>query len=131
MKRAAIAALRRTPEELLTIEQAHQAFILATQKNNNIGHQEDYQFHRAIMVASHNPFFVRILDNLHELYLGVLMYSLSQNKGRIAETERVIAEHEAIVEAIRQQDSDETSHKMRLHLANVRGKLKRLQQEKN
>ena len=106
---AAIAALRRTPEELLTIEQAHQAFILATQKNNNIGHQEDYQFHRAIMVASHNPFFVRILDNLHEL----------------------IAEHEAIVEAIRQQDSDETSHKMRLHLANVRGKLKRLQQEKN
>ncbi|EHY2961444.1 FadR family transcriptional regulator, partial [Escherichia coli] len=53
---AAIAALRRTPEELLTIEQAHQAFILATQKNNNIGHQEDYQFHRAIMVASHNPF---------------------------------------------------------------------------
>ena len=44
--------------------------------------------------------------------------------------ERVIAEHEAIVEAIRQQDSDETSHKMRLHLANVRGKLKRYNKKK-
>lgn len=66
---------------------------------------------------------------MHELYLGVLMYSLSQNKGREMETERVIAEHEAIVESIRQQDHDETSHRMRLHLTNVRGKLKRLQQK--
>lgn len=33
---AAIAALRRTPEELLTIEQAHQAFILATQKTTTL-----------------------------------------------------------------------------------------------
>ena len=127
---AAIAALRRTPEELVAIENAHQAFILATTQNKNIGHKEDYQFHRTIMVASHNQFFVRILDNMHELYLGVLMHSLSQNKGREAETERVIAEHQAIVEAIRQQDGDETSHKMRLHLTNVRGKLNRLQQEK-
>lgn len=78
---AAIAALRRTPEELVAIENAHQAFILATTQNKNIGHKEDYQFHRTIMVASHNPFFVRILDNMHELYLGVLMYSLSKIKG--------------------------------------------------
>ncbi len=75
---AAIAALRRTPEELLTIEQAHQAFILATQKNNNIGHQEDYQFHRAIMVASHNFFSCASSITYMSFYLGVLMYSLSQ-----------------------------------------------------
>ncbi|MBG3128354.1 FadR family transcriptional regulator [Proteus mirabilis] len=126
---AAIAALRRTPEELCAIENAHDAFVLATRQNKSIGHKEDYQFHRSIMIASHNPFFVRILDNLHELYLGVLMYSLSKNKGRDTEIERVITEHEAIVESIRQQDHDETSNRMRLHLTNVRGKLKRLQQE--
>ena len=64
---AAIAALRRTPEELRAIENARRrCFVSATRQNKSIGHKEDYQFHRSIMVASHNPFF-RILDNTRTL----------------------------------------------------------------
>ena len=72
---ASMAAERHTEQELRAIELALNDFKRCTLDEGLIGHREDYLFHRAIMQASHNPFFVQILDNMHELYLGVLVYS--------------------------------------------------------
>ncbi|HID4264309.1 TPA: FadR/GntR family transcriptional regulator, partial [Serratia marcescens] len=126
---ARMAAERRTEQELQAIEQAHLAFRDCTLNDGQIGYRQDYLFHRAIMQASHNPFFVQILDNMHELYLGVLVYSLSKNLGRQAERQRVIDEHERVFIAIRDGDAAAATAAMQSHLNNVRGKLRRLENE--
>ena len=126
---ARMAAERRTEQELQAIEQAHLAFRHCTLHDGQIGYRQDYLFHRAIMQASHNPFFVQILDNMHELYLGVLVYSLSKNLGRQAERQRVIDEHERVFIAIRDGDAAAATAAMQNHLNNVRGKLRRLENE--
>ena len=126
---ARMAAERRTEQELQAIEQAHLAFRHCTLNDGQIGYRQDYLFHRAIMQASHNPFFVQILDNMHELYLGVLVYSLSKNLGRQAERQRVIDEHERVFIAIRDSDAAAATAAMQSLLNNVRGKLRRLENE--
>ncbi|MEH0871012.1 FadR/GntR family transcriptional regulator [Serratia liquefaciens] len=126
---ASMAAERHTEQELRAIELALNDFKRCTLDEGLIGHREDYLFHRAIMQASHNPFFVQILDNMHELYLGVLVYSLSKNLGRQAERQRVIDEHQRVFMAIKARDPAATTAAMQNHLSNVRGKLRRLDHE--
>ncbi|MEZ2830394.1 FadR/GntR family transcriptional regulator [Serratia liquefaciens] len=126
---ASMAAERHTEQELRAIELALNDFKRCTLDEGLIGHREDYLFHRAIMQASHNPFFVQILDNMHELYLGVLVYSLSKNLGRQAERQRVIDEHQRVFMAIKARDPAAATAAMQNHLSNVRGKLRRLDHE--
>ncbi|CAI0809747.1 L-lactate utilization operon repressor [Serratia liquefaciens] len=126
---ACMAAERHTEQELRAIELALNDFKHCTLDEGLIGHREDYLFHRAIMQASHNPFFVQILDNMHELYLGVLVYSLSKNLGRQDERQRVIDEHQRVFMAIKARDPAAATAAMQNHLSNVRGKLRRLDHE--
>lgn len=126
---ARMAAERHTAADLLAIEQTFNDFKHCTLNDGLIGHRQDYLFHRAIMQASHNPFFVQILDNMHELYLGVLVYSLSKNLGRQAERQRVIDEHQQVLLAIKARDPAAATAAMQNHLSNVRGKLRRLDNE--
>ncbi|AGQ30666.1 FadR/GntR family transcriptional regulator [Serratia liquefaciens] len=126
---ACMAAERHTEQELRAIELALNDFKRCTLDEGLIGHREDYLFHRAIMQASHNPFFVQILDNMHELYLGVLVYSLSKNLGRQDERQRVIDEHQRVFMAIKARDPAAATAAMQNHLSNVRGKLRRLDHE--
>lgn len=126
---ACMAAERHTEQELRAIELALNDFKRCTLDEGLIGHREDYLFHRAIMQASHNPFFVQILDNMHELYLGVLVYSLSKNLGRQDELQRVIDEHQRVFMAIKARDPAAATAAMQNHLSNVRGKLRRLDHE--
>lgn len=126
---ASMAAERHTEQELRAIELALNDFKRCTLDEGLIGHREDYLFHRAIMQASHNPFFVQILDNMHELYLGVLVYSLSKNLDRQDERQRVIDEHQRVFMAIKARDPAAATAAMQNHLSNVRGKLRRLDHE--
>ncbi|MFJ3354906.1 FadR/GntR family transcriptional regulator [Serratia liquefaciens] len=126
---ACMAAERHTEQELRAIELALNDFKRCTLDEGLIGHREDYLFHRAIMQASHNPFFVQILDNMHELYLGVLVYSLSKNLDRQDERQRVIDEHQRVFMAIKARDPAAATAAMQNHLSNVRGKLRRLDHE--
>ncbi|MFJ3002040.1 FadR/GntR family transcriptional regulator [Serratia liquefaciens] len=126
---ACMAAERHTEQELRAIELALNDFKRCTLDEGLIGHREDYLFHRAIMQASHNPFFVQILDNMHELYLGVLVYSLSKNLGRQDERQRVIDEHQRVFMAIKARDPAAATAAMQNHLSNVRSKLRRLDHE--
>ncbi len=123
---AKLAAIRHTVADLALIEQALNNFKRTKKDKNLIGHEEDYQFHRAIMMASHNPFLLQILDNMHELYLGVLVFSLKKNLGNLKERERVIHEHESIFDAISQRDGQLAKQCMNQHLTNVKEKLNRL-----
>lgn len=59
----------------------------------------------------------------------MLVYSLSHNLGRADERQRVIDEHERVWLAIEAGDAAAAAGNMQHHLSNVRGKLRRLEQE--
>ena len=125
---ARMAAERRTEQELQAIEQAHLAFRHCTLHDGQIGYRQDYLFHRAIMQASHNPFSCRSSITCTSCIWGAGVLA-QQNLGRQAERQRVIDEHERVFIAIRDGDAAAATAAMQSHLNNVRGKLRRLENE--
>jgi GntR family transcriptional repressor for pyruvate dehydrogenase complex len=124
---AALAATRRTPENLQTLRNALQAFIAAVDEGRDaVG--PDFQFHLEIARATQNQHFVELMGTL-----GGMMIPRARleppgplTPERQAYLRRVNAEHESIVEAISRQDPEAARAAMRTHLANSRERRRRL-----
>jgi DNA-binding FadR family transcriptional regulator len=124
---AALAAMRRTPENLVTLRNALTAFNVAVEEGRDaVG--PDFQFHLEIARATQNSHFVELMATL-----GGMMIPRARleppgplTPERQAYLRKVNAEHESIVEAISQQDPDAARAAMRTHLANSRERRRRL-----
>ncbi|MDB5861806.1 MAG: GntR family transcriptional regulator [Ramlibacter sp.] len=124
---AALAAMRRTPENLLTLRNALTAFIAAVEEGRDaVG--PDFQFHLEIARATQNHHFVDLMAAL-----GGMMIPRARleppgplTPEREAYLRKVNTEHESIVDAISRQDSDAARAAMRTHLANSRERRRRL-----
>ncbi|TFZ05416.1 FadR family transcriptional regulator [Ramlibacter henchirensis] len=118
---AALAAARRSPEQLQSMRQALQAFTSAVQEGRDaVG--PDFQFHLEIARATQNQRFVDLMTTL-----GGMMIPRARleppgplTPEREAYLRRVNAEHESIVEAIARQDPEAARAAMRTHLVNSR-----------
>jgi GntR family transcriptional repressor for pyruvate dehydrogenase complex len=118
---AALAAMRRTPDNLQALRQALQSFIAAVEGGRDaVG--PDFQFHLEIARATHNHRFVDLMATL-----GGMMIPRARleppgplTPEREAYLRRVNAEHESIVDAISHQDAEGARAAMRTHLANSR-----------
>lgn len=126
---AALAAERRTEEELAEILTLVEHFQQLMEDNQAIGYEEDFQFHQLIMKASKNGFIHETIGNLSDLQLRALNYSLSKNLGWEKKRKEVAKEHLLIVEAIANQDADAARKAMYEHLNNARNKILNLQKE--
>lgn len=108
---AALAAERRTPEDLAELERAYQSML---QVGTDLDRFEklDQQFHRDLGAASQNPFFSLavqpLLTLLREKRIGVLL-------GRGAR-EASNREHGAILHAVEHCDSQKAHAAMTNHL---------------
>jgi GntR family transcriptional repressor for pyruvate dehydrogenase complex len=124
---AALAAMRRTPENLVTLRNALTAFNAAVEEGRDaVG--PDFQFHLEIARATQNSHFVELMATL-----GGMMIPRARleppgplTPERQAYLRKVNAEHESIVEAIDRQDPDAARAAMRTHLANSRERRRRL-----
>ncbi|KQT13675.1 FadR/GntR family transcriptional regulator [Ramlibacter sp. Leaf400] len=118
---AALAAMRRTAENMAAMRHALQAFSSAVQEGRDaVG--PDFQFHLEIARATQNQRFVDLMATL-----GGMMIPRARleppgplTPEREAYLRRVNAEHESIVEAISRQDPEGARAAMRTHLANSR-----------
>lgn len=120
---ARLAAQRRSPEELAIIEAAL-ADLRAALLSSAPAHDEDWVLHRAIAQATANSAFVTLFDHLHEDVLRILKAGVAISRSRPPEViEAMMGEHDAIVEAIRAQDSDGAALAMRWHLSQGRKRL--------
>jgi len=127
---AALAAARRTPENLATLRNALQAFMSAVEEGRDaVG--PDFQFHLEIARATQNHHFVDLMGTL-----GGMMIPRARleppgplTPERQAYLRRVNAEHESIVDAISRQDPEAARAAMRTHLANSRERRRRLAEE--
>ncbi|MCG2591891.1 FadR family transcriptional regulator [Ramlibacter sp. XY19] len=124
---AALAAMRRTPENLVTLRNALAAFITAVEEGRDaVG--PDFQFHLEIAKATQNHHFVDLMATL-----GGMMIPRARleppgplTPERQAYLRKVNSEHESIVDAISRQDAEAARAAMRTHLANSRERRRRL-----
>jgi GntR family transcriptional repressor for pyruvate dehydrogenase complex len=124
---AALAAVRRTPENLQTLRNALKAFIAAVEEGRDaVG--PDFQFHLEIARASQNSHFVDLMATLGGTMIprARLEPAVPLTPEREAYLRRVNTEHESIVDAIARQDPEAARAAMRTHLANSRERRRRL-----
>jgi GntR family transcriptional regulator, transcriptional repressor for pyruvate dehydrogenase complex len=124
---AALAAARRTPQNVEALRNALKAFTSAVEEGRDaVG--PDFQFHLEVARATHNDHFVDLMGTLGGMMIprARLEPAGPLTPEREAYLRRVNAEHESIVEAIARQDAEGARAAMRTHLANSRERRRRL-----
>jgi GntR family transcriptional repressor for pyruvate dehydrogenase complex len=122
---AGLAAERATPAALANLSQAYARMELtaAGARDNPAGeqlyHDADVAFHRAVVRAAGNPVLGRMTEPIHRA-LAVTFGALARPRMRF---ERGLPEHARILDAIRAQDADGAREAMRAHLLTVEGYL--------
>ncbi|HEX2546345.1 MAG TPA: FadR/GntR family transcriptional regulator [Ramlibacter sp.] len=124
---AALAALRRTPENVAALRRALLAFTSAVKEGRDaVG--PDFQFHLEIARASQNHHFVDLMATLGGMMIPRARLEPQDplTPEREAYLHRVNAEHESIVESISRGDPEAARAAMRTHLANSRERRRKL-----
>ena len=120
---AALAAQRRTPEQMRRISEAL-AVLRASFEGEAVPARADYEFHRAVAQASGNVLFADLLEMLGAAIQGGMTIALGLTRaGSRDRVRRVLEEHEAIAEAIEQGDADGADLAMRHHLGRARQRV--------
>ncbi|MEK9953602.1 MAG: FadR/GntR family transcriptional regulator, partial [Curvibacter sp.] len=123
---AALAALRRTPENLLQMRSALDAFSTAlAQGRDAVG--PDFQFHLEVARATQNPHFAELMGTLGAMIIprARLGTEAGAQDAQRSYLQRANAEHENIYDAIANQDVEAARAAMRTHLANSRERRRR------
>ncbi|HEX7888743.1 MAG TPA: FadR/GntR family transcriptional regulator [Ramlibacter sp.] len=124
---AALAALRRSEDNLQSLRHALKAFIAAVEEGRDaVG--PDFQFHLEIARATQNHHFIDLMGTLGGMMIprARLEPAGPLTPERQAYLRRVNSEHENIVDAIARQDTEGARAAMRTHLANSRERRRRL-----
>lgn len=123
---AALAALRRSEDQLKSIDEALAGFADAVATGDGTV-EHDYQFHLRIARATDNHYFSDLLA-----YLGTMVIPRTRlNTAELAQLDRreylagVHREHQTIFQAIERRDADAARAAMRTHLAMSRERLRR------
>lgn len=118
-----LAALRRTPEDLKLIRRAliGMEYEIA---NDRLGDEQDFQFHQAIVEATHNPHFVALSSHLELNARRVIRQARTSTKAQnMSLVEAVQEEHQAIFDAIKAGDPEQAAQAAATHLKNAAQRL--------
>jgi GntR family transcriptional repressor for pyruvate dehydrogenase complex len=115
---AALASARRTRAELATLERCVKRILDTTQSpEENI--KADMAFHRAIAEASHNPYYIMVLDYLNRFLVNALSIARNTAKRDVHASE-IANEHLAILDAIHRKDSAAALLAAQIHIDRAR-----------
>jgi GntR family transcriptional repressor for pyruvate dehydrogenase complex len=115
---AALAATMITDEELAQLD----ALVKRIDRENRVEggkEQADHEFHRLIATATRNAAVMNMIESLWRLRQTSPECALLLEKARTAQVKPVVAEHSAIVKALRSRDSAKARAAMRAHLSAV------------
>jgi GntR family transcriptional regulator, transcriptional repressor for pyruvate dehydrogenase complex len=120
---ARLAAMRRSAEDFLRIEEAFE-MLRAALTSGVPAHAEDIDFHRRILLSTANAAFLWAFNALSD-EVGQLMHAgVDISRSRSHEfIHKMIGEHLAVVDAIRVQDGDGAALAMRWHLSEGRKRV--------
>jgi len=117
------AAIRRSSNDLDAIRQHLDGLETAIRENRN-GVEEDMKFHRAILQATHNTYFINFGEFL-ESRVRNLIRTARENTARSQEMVKLVQhEHEAIFKAVAAQDAEGARAAATHHLDNAAQRLR-------
>lgn len=120
---ARLAATRRTPQEMLRIEEG-MALLREALLSSEPAHAEDMELHRRIADATGNPAFRFAFDALNPDIEKIMRAGVDISRSRPPEViATMLREHDVIVDAIRAQDPEGAALAMRWHLWEGRRRL--------
>lgn len=120
---AFLAAQRHTHADLNDLANSLDIFSLTVKDKYTIGFEADYDFHRIIVRSAYNPFLTQTMENLSDLHMKAVEFSLSKNLGWEIKRKEVYEEHEKIYDAIKKRDSLAAKNAVIAHLTNASNKL--------
>ena len=117
---AAAAARHRTTDDLIVLaDKVSQLEALDVSKDPGL--EQDYEFHLCVALASHNSFYVSVLNAIRDNIFGGMLLARTTSGLRTAEKVAAINEqHRAIYEAIVAGDESLARTAMRYHLTACR-----------
>ena len=116
------AAKRRNDDDLKSIREHLDNLGLAIRRGQN-GVDEDMQFHRAILHATHNSYFISFGEFLELRVRNLISIDREKTARRNDMVKLVQQEHEAIFNAIEAQDAVEAERAASQHLENAAKRL--------
>ncbi|MDK3020917.1 FadR/GntR family transcriptional regulator [Pseudodonghicola flavimaris] len=119
-----LAALRRTPEDLKKIKRAliGMEYAIASER---LGDEEDYQFHQAIVEATHNQHFISLCQHLEASARNIIRQARSNTKANHADLlDAVQEEHKAIYKALEDGDEERAAEAAARHLKNAAKRIR-------
>ncbi len=127
---AGLAASRRTADQLDAIAIAQKAFR-AEISGGASAPAADFNFHRAIFLATGNEYFASFLDFIGQIIIPRQLVRFTQGSvDQQAEyLMRVAKEHDRVLDAIADGDTEAAREEMRTHLERGRGRYARLESE--
>jgi GntR family transcriptional repressor for pyruvate dehydrogenase complex len=125
------AALRRTDEDIAEMERWLKAMKGAI-GNEEVGEKADFHFHMAIAKASHNAILLELMNHVS----GMIAETIGETRrivlyGEQTTTETLAEEHQAIFEAVVNQDSEKAQEAMFVHLTGVEAMLTVMREKEN
>ena len=119
-----LAAERRTPEQLESIRERLKALDRAVNLSES-GVQEDVDFHRAVIRASQNEYFIAFSDFLESRVRRLIRVARTNTAAQTTEmVAQVQKEHEAIFKAIEAQSVSNARKAAATHLQNAAKRLR-------
>lgn len=120
---ARLAAERHTAEQLAAIEAAHGAFSQSAMRGR-LRAADDFILHTRIGAATGNDFYASALGSIHEAMTGFMHLALKLSRTAVKQRiQRVVEEHAAIVDAIRERDGERARIAMQYHLSQARRRM--------
>lgn len=121
---AALAAQHRTEGDCTAISEAMAAF---TDTGREGAVEADFSFHLAVARATHNRFYVNLLESLGPMMIMLPRTRLGEAFSMTDAThvERVKREHDNVAAAVLAGDVETARAAMRVHLGNTRRRLTR------
>ncbi|WP_264210673.1 FadR/GntR family transcriptional regulator [Leisingera thetidis] len=120
---AAWAARRRDDEDLAAMDHAYQV-MEETYEQSGLGVEADQMLHLAVARATKNPFFASVLESLGEqIAFGVKLSRSLTLLDKPARQELVLAEHRAVLQAIRLQQPEVAEATMRHHITAAKDRM--------
>lgn len=115
---AALAAERKTPEDMARIRAAIEALEQAVARGES-GAEQDLAFHLAVAGAAHNTFLIGTLQYLHGLLQGAIRVTRANEARRNDFTHAVANEHARIADAIASGDAKAAREAAKTHMDNA------------
>lgn len=120
---ARYAALRRTPEDIKHIKRALIGMEYAI-VHDQLGEEEDFSFHQAIVDATKNPHFKALNDYLEQHARKLIRQARSNTAANYSNLIQAVQdEHKAIFNAIEAGDATAAGNAAETHLRNAAKRL--------